>query len=408
MEYIKTATSGTLSPHVLPVIVLQRLLQHIADTLPSTLHLPISPEDILHFYRYLHTHVLIKNKQFLLLIDKPIQDRSWQITIHQILTLDIPHGNYSVHYDVHTKYFGVTKDATMAVELSTAQFQACQEANGKFCSIATTFQPLANPPSWIAALYAKSKANIASKCSLQIHKASTTNLPTQVAPDVRILTTPVTAPINTMTLICLEKPMETIPIQKPLNILKLPMARSDTSLNFYLPSRYETPTLDVNISLNMANLYMLNISAQDFCIWQHLGSNRSDMQLQHLTTIPSLLIHTIYQHLLNSTMPVVPFNTESTGNTDSLWTLFTHLGIYISAIGLLTLVQIGLFCCYFFWCWPARLACWPLQQGNMQYTIVDDNVEVAPIYRCDGKEPQPTRPRENHGLAIEHLPTWSM
>ena len=41
----------------------------------------------------------------------------------------------------------------------------------------------------------------------------------------------------------------------------------------------------------------------------------------------------------------------------------------------------------------------------MQYTIVDDNVEVAPIYRCDGKEFQPTRPHENHGLAIEHLPT---
>ena len=42
----------------------------------------------------------------------------------------------------------------------------------------------------------------------------------------------------------------------------------------------------------------------------------------------------------------------------------------------------------------------------MQYTIVDDNVEAAPIYRCDGKAPQPTRPRKNHGLATEHLPTW--
>ena len=110
MEYIDAATSGTLSPHVLPVIDLQKMLQHIADTLPPTLHLPISPEDTLHFYRYLHTHVLIENKQFLLLIDVPIQDRSCQITIHQILTLDIPHGNYSACYDVHTKYFGVTKD----------------------------------------------------------------------------------------------------------------------------------------------------------------------------------------------------------------------------------------------------------------------------------------------------------
>ena len=54
-------------------------------------------------------------------------------------------------------------------------------------------------------------------------------------------------------------------------------------------------------------------------------------------------------------MPVVPFNTESTGNTDSLWTLFTHPGIYVSAVGSLIPVGIGLFCCYFFWCQPARL-----------------------------------------------------
>ena len=42
----------------------------------------------------------------------------------------------------------------------------------------------------------------------------------------------------------------------------------------------------------------------------------------------------------------------------------------------------------------------------MWYTIVDDNVDVAPMYRCDGKALPPTRPHENHGLAIEHLPTW--
>ena len=350
MEYIDTATSGILSPHVLPVIDLQKILQHIADTLPPILHLPISPEDTLHFYRYLHTHVLIKNKQFLLLIDIPIQERSQQLTIHQILILEIPHGNYSACYDVHTKYFGLTKDATMAVELTATQFQACQDANGQFCSITTPFQALANPPTCIAALYAKSKVDIASKCSLQICKASSTNLPTQIAPDVWILTTPATAPTNTMTLICLEKPMETIPIQKPIHILKLPMACSATSLNFYLPPRYESPTLDVNISLNIANLCMLNISAQTFHIWQHLGSNRSDIQLHHLTTIPSIPVHKIYQHLPNSTMPVMPFNTESTGNTDSLQTLFKHPGIYVSAIGLLIPVGIGLFCCYFFWC----------------------------------------------------------
>ena len=122
MDYIDAATSGTVSPHVLPVLDLYRMLLHIAEVLLPMLHLPISPEDPLHFYRYLHTHVLIENKQFLLLIDVPIQDRSRQITIRQILTLNIPQGNYSAHYDFDTKYFGVTKDATMAVELSITQF----------------------------------------------------------------------------------------------------------------------------------------------------------------------------------------------------------------------------------------------------------------------------------------------
>ena len=143
MDYIDAATSGTLSPHILPIMDLQKMLLHISDTLPPTLHLPVSPDDTLHFYRYLHTHVLIENKQFLLLIDVPIQDRSWQITIHEVLTLTIPHGNFSAHHDINTKYLGITKDATMAVELSTTQFQVCQEANGQFCSITTPFQPLA-------------------------------------------------------------------------------------------------------------------------------------------------------------------------------------------------------------------------------------------------------------------------
>ena len=123
MEYIDATPSRILSPHVLPIMDLQKILRHIADILPPTLHLPISPEDTLHFYRYLHTHVLIENKQLLLLIDIPIQDRACQITVHQVFTLNIPYGNYSACYDMNTKYFGVIKDVTMGVELSTTQFQ---------------------------------------------------------------------------------------------------------------------------------------------------------------------------------------------------------------------------------------------------------------------------------------------
>ena len=81
----------------------------------------------------------------------------------------------------------------MGVELSTTQFQICQQANGQFCYISTPFQLLPNPPTCIAAPYTKSKTGIASKCSLQLHKTTTTNLPTQLTPDVWILTTLATA-----------------------------------------------------------------------------------------------------------------------------------------------------------------------------------------------------------------------
>ena len=61
MDYVDAATTGTLSPHVLPIMDL-KMLSHIEETLPPTLYLPVSSEYTLHFYCYLCTHVLITNK----------------------------------------------------------------------------------------------------------------------------------------------------------------------------------------------------------------------------------------------------------------------------------------------------------------------------------------------------------
>ena len=135
MDYIDASTTGTLSPHILPVMDLNKMLSHIEETLPFTLHLPVSSEDTLHFYCYLCTHVLIANKQFLLLIDVPIQDWSQQLSTYKIFTLDVPHGNFTDCYDINTQYLGITQDETMAVGISPHQFGICQEANGQFCNI---------------------------------------------------------------------------------------------------------------------------------------------------------------------------------------------------------------------------------------------------------------------------------
>ena len=107
--------------------------------------------------------------------------------------------------------------------------------------------------------------------------------------------------------------------------------------------------------------------------------------------------------MVSGIQPITPFTSpkESTGDTASIWILFSHTGVYIIAIRSLIPAGLGTFFCYFFWCQPARLECQPLQPGTMQYTIVDDDVETAPIYRCNGKAQPPTRPFKNHGLLME-------
>ena len=93
--YIDAANTSILSPHVLPVEDLREMLMHIKVELPSTIHLPVSLDDTLHFYRYLCTHILVAEEQFLLLIDIPIQECARQLEIYQVFNLFIPRGNLS-------------------------------------------------------------------------------------------------------------------------------------------------------------------------------------------------------------------------------------------------------------------------------------------------------------------------
>ena len=58
------------------------MLMHIEAELPSTMHLPMSSDDTLYFYRYLCTHILVAEEQFLLMIDVPIQDHTQQLKIY--------------------------------------------------------------------------------------------------------------------------------------------------------------------------------------------------------------------------------------------------------------------------------------------------------------------------------------
>ena len=126
------------------------------------------------------------------------------------------------------------------------------------------------------------------------------------------------------------------------------MACSATSAHFYLPPRYETPVLNVNVSLDMANLQAVNITALHFCIWQHMGRNHSETELQHLATLPSIHQYTRYIN----TFSITPYTLQHEAIRKYKYSmeLVYPPGIHISALGSLIPVGIGLFCCNFFCC----------------------------------------------------------
>ena len=66
--------------------------------------------------RYLCTHILIADEQFLLLIDVPIQDHAQQLEKYEVFNLAIPHRNFSACYSINNRYLGIMHDETRAVE----------------------------------------------------------------------------------------------------------------------------------------------------------------------------------------------------------------------------------------------------------------------------------------------------
>ena len=78
---------------------------------------------------------------------------------------------------------------------------------------------------------------------------------------------------------------------------------------------------------------MINISSINYHIWQHLEKHQNESQLQLLASIPSIPVGQLYSHMAKDIQHITPFSPEeSTGDIDSIWTMFLHTGVYVTAI----------------------------------------------------------------------------
>ena len=114
----------------------------------------------------------------------------------------------------------------------------------------------------------------------------------------------------------------------------------------------------------------------------------------------------LYRGMINVSEPAHLFTIKDDDKDPSLiWTVLMHPGTYIGTFGMIFAVCMGVYCFKRFRIEPATSRhppYSPFMYGmSSQYVIVDDNVEVAPIYRCTGKVEEPRRPHKNHDLHTE-------
>ena len=395
LEYIDTATTGTLTPHLIPVPDLQQMLYQIESELPPNMHLPIPSSDPLHFYRYLRTHVLVEKNQFLLLIDVPIQDRAQQIQIYQIINLPVPVGNYSMTYTMETKYLGVTYDRTKAMDIPGEQFKLCKEANGQFCPLLTPLQPLTNPPSCIAALYTKNSREIDHLCELTTKAQPEIYLPIPLAPNVwAIISSPFKQQLP-VTVICPTKPAALIHISPPIHVLKLEPACSTTSQHFHLPPKYEDTHITMNFSIYNANLDVINISSASFRITQHILSVQQNKTLEKLAALPPVPIKRITMELMGEVLQ------ETLSSDKPFWLCPSFV---MGCIGFVASIMSTVACIakkrIAAWKPPALTGFLSLCRKDKTNTKMDDEDMDGPIYRPSGIIPTVIRPQESHGLSV--------
>ena len=395
LEYIDTATTGTLTPHLIPVPDLQKMLYQIESELPPNMHLPIPSSDPLHFYRYLQTHVLVEENQFLLLIDIPIQDRAQQIQIYQIINLPVPVGNYSMRYTMDNKYVGVTYDRTKAMDIPEDQLKLCKEANGQFCPLTTPLQPLMNPPSCVAALYTKNSREIDRLCELTTKTQPELYLPIPLVSNVwAIISSPFKQQLP-VTVICPTKPTMSIHISPPIHILRLEPTCSVTSQHFHLPPKYKDTHVTMNLSIYNANLDIINISSALFRITQHILSMQQQEMLERLAALPPVPIKRITMELMGEVLQ------ETLSRDKPFWLhpsfLMGCIGFVVSIVSTVVFIMKKKVAA---WKPPALSGFLPLCRKDKNNARMDDEDMDRPIYQPSGIILTVIRPQESHGLCV--------
>ena len=174
------------------------------------------------------------------------------------------------------------------------------------------------------------------------------------------------------------------------------VARKSSSEGTFLTKR-------LIMTIVTCGMLRVNISISDFHIWQHFSSNWITAHRQKLADVPEIPVAELYKHMIGQSEPIIPF--EINGHTEEgpslLGKPLIHLRTYKGTIGMTFILCTDIYYIKRFLCRPATPRHLPYFPVSSWHDIVDDDVEVASIYRIKGMVEKPVSPHENHDQHME-------
>ena len=93
----------------------------------------------------------------------------------------------------------------------------------------------------------------------------------------------------------------------------------------------------MNVSLDTANIYAINISALDLRMLQYFSRNWIQPHLKKLTNVPEILVTQLYRDMINASEPIHSFTIRDDDEDSSLiWTILKHHGTNIQTISMIS------------------------------------------------------------------------
>ncbi|ESO98603.1 hypothetical protein LOTGIDRAFT_174137 [Lottia gigantea] len=171
---------GHISPSTISPSDLKSLLGTINGHLPTSVHLPVDPDDHLwKYYKFLTCSAVLSSDTLLIIFNLPLLDSNRKLEIFQAHNLPVPFTSKRIINDTHdlqtmvavheleSEYLAVNAERTQFALLQPSEVDRCSHAIIHFCSIHSPLYPINLSKLCITALFMKNQ-----KLSKQVGKVN--------------------------------------------------------------------------------------------------------------------------------------------------------------------------------------------------------------------------------------------